>query len=80
MINNNIDNLRTETREGFRQVNEKLDNIVTKEQCQEHRSNCNNKNEWTVKKITAVSGAVIGILTTAGTLVLSIAKAFGFGG
>jgi ABC-type phosphate transport system auxiliary subunit len=80
MINKNIETLRSEVREEFKQVNKKLDSMVSKDQCQEHRANCTNatvNNEWTVKKITAYSGAVTAILTTAGTLIMTIAKAFG---
>jgi len=78
MINKNIENLRAETMEGFKQVNKKLDDMVSKEQCQSNRNNCNKKAEWSIKRITAVSGAITGILTASGTLILIIAKIFGY--
>jgi ABC-type phosphate transport system auxiliary subunit len=78
MINKNVETLRTEVREEFKQVNQKLDNMVSKEQCQANRNNCNKNVEWSVKKITAISGAVTGILTASGTLILIIAKIFGY--
>jgi hypothetical protein len=77
LMNTNHETLRTEVREGFKEVNEKLDKMVSKEQCQANRSNCNNKTEWTVKKITAVSSAAVAIIGAATTLVLTIAKIFG---
>lgn len=77
LMNSNHESLRTEVREGFKEVNEKLDKMVSKEQCEAIRKNCNNKTEWSIKKITAVSSAAVAIIGAATTLVLTIAKIFG---
>jgi hypothetical protein len=77
LMNTNHKTLRTEVREGFKEVNEKLDKMVSKEQCEAIRKNCNNKTEWSIKKITAVSSAAVAIIGAATTLVLTIAKIFG---
>lgn len=77
LMNSNHEALRTEVRDGFKEVNEKLDKMVSKEQCEANRSNCNNKTEWSIKKITAVSSAAVAIIGAATTLVLTIAKIFG---
>lgn len=77
LMNKNHENLTNEVRDGFKQVNIRFDGMVDKETCQLHRNNINVNQEWSVKKITAISGAVTAILTTSGTVILSIAKAFG---
>jgi hypothetical protein len=75
MLNTNVENLQNEVRSGFKSVNEKLDGMVDKELCKTFRSTCNNKQEWSIKKITAVSGAIAAV----GSILIGLAKIL-FGG
>lgn len=45
-------------------IDSKVDNLVTKEECNNKQSNCNfkSKNELNIKKITAIGVIITGIL------------------
>jgi hypothetical protein len=53
-------------------IDQKVDNLVTKEDCNEKQKNCSlkTKNEWTAKKITIIISGIIG----AGGLITGIVK------
>lgn len=77
LMNRNHEDLRSEVRDGFKTVNEKLDQSVSKEYCKTLRDSCNKKEEWNVKKITSIGSVVVAGIGAATTLVLAIAKLFG---
>jgi uncharacterized membrane protein YukC len=45
-------------------IDSKVDNLVTKEECNNKQNNCTfkSKNEWNIKKITAIGVIITGIL------------------
>lgn len=51
--------------ETVRSIDTKVDGLVTKEECQNKQNNCTlkSKNEWSIKKITAIGVIITGIIT-----------------
>lgn len=62
-----IKELKEDVNKRFDKIEKKLDDVVTKEECNLNKCNSENlnlailekKEEWTVKKITAVTGLIV---------------------
>jgi len=79
IILDTIKDLKTDTVERMGRMENKIDQIVTKEECQANRKNCMHtteiqKSEISVKKIIAIGGVVTGTITTSAAAVVTILK------
>ena len=81
IILDNVRELKIDMVERMDRIENKLDNVVTKEDCSTKRANCTNmdtleikKNEVSIKKIIAIGGVVTGTITASTTAIVTILK------
>jgi hypothetical protein len=81
MILENVKDLKSDLVERMDRIENKLDNVVTKEDCQAKRDTCSNgqllevkKSEMSIKKIIAIGGVVTGTITASTTAIVTILK------
>ena len=81
IINDNLKTLRGEMHSRLDKIEDKIDNVVTQEDCKKNRKSCieqltMKRSEISIKRITAIGGVITGTITACAASVVTVLKIF----
>ena len=81
IIQDNFNNFRQDMNNRFDKFEEKLEDVVTSEDCKKNRKFCIEnlqlkRSEMSIRKITAIGGVVTGTIAASSVIVIAILKIF----